>query len=76
MSAPVDVHKAMRVAEAYCYDAGASNAAKNLRAASAAVAELIEAATLHLNKIGCGTSLDCEYCDRLRAALAEMGGKV
>lgn len=43
MSAPVDVLKAMRVAEAYCYDAGASSAAKNLRAASDAVAELIEA---------------------------------
>ena len=48
----------------------------DLQEARAAVAELIEAATLHLNKIGCGTSLDCEYCDRLRAALAEMGGKV
>lgn len=38
MSAPVDVLKAMRIAEAYCYDAGASNAAQNMKAASAAVA--------------------------------------
>lgn len=38
--AGVDVPKAVRVAEAYCYDAGAPNAAKNLRAA---VAELVEA---------------------------------
>lgn len=44
MTAPVDVLKAMRVAEAYCYDAGASNAAQNMKAARAAVAELIEAA--------------------------------
>ena len=34
----METPKAVRVAEAYCYDAGAANAAKNLRAA---VAELI-----------------------------------
>ena len=39
------------------------------------VAELVEAATLHLNKIGCGTALDCEYCDRLRATLARATGE-
>lgn len=38
MSAAMETPKAVRVAEAYCYDAGAPNAAKNLRAA---VAELI-----------------------------------
>ena len=53
--------------------AWACTQAKQDRAAD--VAELVEAATLHLNKIGCGTALDCEHCDRLRAALAAMGGK-
>jgi hypothetical protein len=38
-----DVLTAMRVAEAYCYDAGAANAARNVKAARAAVAELIAA---------------------------------
>ena len=37
MSAQVDELKPFRVAEAYCYDAGAPNAAKNLRAAVAAL---------------------------------------
>lgn len=51
MSAPVDVLKAMRVAEAYCYDAGASNAAQNMKAARAAVAELIEQRDTLLNAL-------------------------
>jgi hypothetical protein len=46
MSAPVDVLAAMRVAEAYCYDAGAANAARNVKASRAAVAELIESMRL------------------------------
>ena len=37
MSAQVDALKPFRVAEAYCYDAGAPNAAKNLRDAVAAL---------------------------------------
>ena len=37
MSAQLDELKPFRVAEAYCYDAGAPNAAKNLRAAVAAL---------------------------------------
>ena len=43
MSGPVDVRSAMRVAEAYCYDAGAATAAKNMKEARAAVAELLDA---------------------------------
>jgi hypothetical protein len=43
MSGPVDVLAAMRVAEAYCYDAGASNAARNVKASRAAVADAIAA---------------------------------
>ena len=39
-----DVLKAIRVAEAYCYDAGAANAARNAKSARNSVAELIEAA--------------------------------
>ena len=43
----------MRVAEAYCYDAGASNAARAMREARAAVAELVEAASAaHMALIG------------------------
>jgi hypothetical protein len=41
MSGPVDVLAAMRKAEAYCYDAGASQAAADVKDARAAVTELI-----------------------------------
>lgn len=79
MSAPVDVLKAMRVAEAYCYDAGASNAAQNMKAARAAVAALIaerDALRGVLKEVeGCAEYWS-EYFvpvglpDRIRAALA------
>lgn len=39
----IDVLKVMRVAQAYCYDAGATSAAANMKQAAAVVAELIEA---------------------------------
>lgn len=44
MSEKIDVLKAMQVAEAYCYDAGAANAARNMKEARNVVAELIDAA--------------------------------
>lgn len=79
MSAPVDVLKAMRVAEAYCYDAGASNAAKNMKAARAAVAALIaerDALRAALKEVEDCAEYWSEYFvpiglpDRIRAALA------
>lgn len=44
MSEKIDVLKAMRTAEAYCYDAGAANAARNMKSARDAVVTLILAA--------------------------------
>lgn len=41
--APCPVDKALRVAEAYCYDAGAANAARGVKEARAKVAELVAA---------------------------------
>lgn len=79
MSAPVDVLKAMRVAEAYCYDAGASNAAQNMKAARAAVAALIaerDALRKALKEVSDCSEYWSEYFvpiglpDRIRAALA------
>lgn len=85
MSAPVDVLKAMRAAEAYCYDAGASSAAKNLRAAADAVAELIKAATSardqlrdaakELRWLSANQAMHCEaISDHVDAALASAQG--
>lgn len=65
---------AMRVAEAYCYDAGAANAARNMRAARADVQALVDAADRLLSVVGCGTARGCEDCDTLRAALAAVRG--
>lgn len=79
----VDVLKALRVAEAYCHDAGAANAAKNAKAARAAVAELIEAAISGREQLRDaarllrgGDKLNCQVIsDHLDAAIAAMGGK-
>lgn len=82
MSAPVDVLKAMRVAEAYCYDAGASNAAQNMKAARAAVAELIEAARTfcsgmplqYAENAKVVGNCNAREIENMREALAKCGG--
>lgn len=84
MSVELDLSKAVRVAEAYCYDAGAPNAAKNLRAAVAALiaerdalredVERLQADGVHT----CGTHCQRIACvlrrerDALRAAARYM----
>ena len=80
--AKLDVLKAIRVAEAYCYDAGAANAARNAKSARNAVAELIEAAEAYYSgycqdeaaEDGCDftgcTREQHEAAARLRDALA------
>ena len=77
MSAPVDVLKAMRVAEAYCYDAGASDAAKNMKAARDAVAELIEAARDYADVEANAYDITQRIpaATRLRAAIARVRGE-
>lgn len=76
MSAQVDVLKAMRVAEAYCYDAGASSAAKNMKAARDAVAELIEAARDYADVEANAYDITQRIpaATRLRAAIARAQG--
>ena len=65
---------AMRVSEAYCYDAGAANAARNMRAARADVQALVDAADRLLSVVGCGTARGCKDCDDLRAAIVAVRG--
>lgn len=76
MSAQVDALKPFRVAEAYCYDAGAPNAAKNLRDAVAALIAERDALRAALKEVEDCAEYWSEYFvplglpDRIRAALA------
>ncbi len=66
----VDVQGALRVAEAYCYEAGAANAANNVKQARAAVAELIAAVDYALNTRDDAGALNSTAEHNLYAALA------
>ena len=71
MSAQVDELKPFRVAEAYCYDAGAPNAAKNLRASVAALIAERDALREALEKIGRPQDCGCKPCTgRCRSQMA------
>ena len=74
------VLQAMRVAEAYCYDAGAANAARNMKDAREALVELILAADRVARRVKRLTSVDAPgsagdaEVDALIAALDRVGG--
>lgn len=75
----VNVLNAMRVAEAYCYEAGAANAARNIKEARAAVVELVEAANA-MNELargpvdGVSLQQKREAATRMDAAVARIVG--